>query len=315
MNINKIYYLVKPLLPRAFQIALRRRVIEMKLPRYKGIWPIDVNSATPPADWAGWPDGKRFAVVLTHDVELAKGQARCEKLMKLEQERGFVSSFNFVPERYEVSPQVRRMLTDNGYEVGVHGLNHDGKLFQTREIFSERAVHINRYLKEWGAVGFRAPAMHHNLDWLQDLDVEYDLSTFDTDPFEPQADGMGTIFPFYVEGTKGRTGYWEMPYTLVQDFTLQILMNARSIDIWKDKVDWLVEKGGMVLINIHPDYLAFDGAKPSLEEFPAELYAELLEYISAKYPGEYWQGLPKDLARYLEANRTNAGALSDQTAA
>jgi len=303
MNINKLYYLVKPLLPRAVQIGLRRRVIEMKLPRYDGIWPIDERSASPPSDWTGWPDQKRFAVVLTHDVELAKGQARCEKLLRLEQQHGFVSSFNFVPERYDVSPEVRDMLTRNGFEVGVHGLKHDGKLYQTRETFAERAVHINRYLKEWGAVGFRSPAMHHNLDWLQDLDIEYDLSTFDTDPFEPQADGMGTIFPFYVEGTKGRTGYLELPYTLVQDFTLLVLMNAKSIDIWKRKVDWLVEHGGMVLVNVHPDYMAFDGDKPSLEEFPAELYAQLLDYIRLSYAGEYWHGLPKDLTRQLMAAR------------
>jgi hypothetical protein len=235
--------------------------------------------------------------------------------MKLEADRGFVSSFNFVPERYDVSPEVRDMLTDNGFEVGVHGLKHDGKLYQTREIFTERAGHINRYLKEWGAVGFRSPAMHHNLDWLQDLDVEYDLSTFDTDPFEPQADGMGTIFPFYVEGTEGRTGYWEFPYTLVQDFTLLVLMNAQTIDIWKKKVDWLVEHGGMVLVNVHPDYMAFDGAKPSLEEFRAELYADLLDYLSSKYAGQYWHGLPKDLTRYLETNRAKGASLGSQTAA
>jgi len=47
-------------------------------------------------------------------------------------------------------------------------------------------------------VGFRAPAMHDNLEWISELNLEYDLSTFDTDPFEPQSDGVGTIFPFKV---------------------------------------------------------------------------------------------------------------------
>src|SRR5438093_9277501 len=40
--------------------------------------------------------------------------------------------------------------------------------------------------------------MLRNLDWLHDLDVQYDASTFDTDPFEPQPDGVNTIFPFWV---------------------------------------------------------------------------------------------------------------------
>jgi hypothetical protein len=40
--------------------------------------------------------------------------------------------------------------------------------------------------------------MYHDLELLHHLDIEYDASTFDTDPFEPQPDGMGTIFPFWV---------------------------------------------------------------------------------------------------------------------
>jgi hypothetical protein len=40
--------------------------------------------------------------------------------------------------------------------------------------------------------------MLRNLDWLHDLDVQYDASTFDTDPFEPQPDGRHTMFPFWM---------------------------------------------------------------------------------------------------------------------
>ena len=38
--------------------------------------------------------------------------------------------------------------------------------------------------------------MHHNLDWISELEIDYDMSTFDTDPFEPMPQGAGTIFPF-----------------------------------------------------------------------------------------------------------------------
>ena len=41
--------------------------------------------------------------------------------------------------------------------------------------------------------------MYHNLDWIHDLDIYYDASTFDTDPFEPQPDGFKTIYPFTVK--------------------------------------------------------------------------------------------------------------------
>jgi len=67
----------------------------------------------------------------------------------------------------------------------------------------ERAAKINNYIREWNAAGFRAPAMHHNLDWIRELDIEYDSSTFDTDPFEPQPDNVNCIFPFWVPRIAG----------------------------------------------------------------------------------------------------------------
>jgi hypothetical protein len=56
-------------------------------------------------------------------------------------------------------------LTRNGFEVGVHDLHHDGKLYSSRQV-SRKAQQINRYLKDWGASGFRSGFMLHNLDWL-----------------------------------------------------------------------------------------------------------------------------------------------------
>jgi hypothetical protein len=237
------FYLLKPLIPRSLQLALRRAVVRRKRTRVGRVWPIDEMAGAPPTDWPGWPQGKRFAFVLTHDVDTAGGQRKCLDLMRLEQKHGFVSSFNFVPSRYETSPEIRFLLADNGFEVGVHGLHHDGNYYRSREKFRERVVQINRYLREWNAVGFRTPCMFHNLEWIRDLDILYDASTFDTDPFEPQPDGMGTIYPFRVGGG-GRRGYIELPYTLPQDFTLFILMREADIGIWKRKLAWIAEKGG-----------------------------------------------------------------------
>ena len=257
--INASYYAVKPLLLRRLQIWLRTQVINQQRKAVADIWPILERAGEPPEDWAGWPQGKQFAFVSTHDVELDRGQQRCPTLAGLEKELGFRSSFNFVPERYQVSPQLRSYLQEEGFEVGVHGLNHDGRLFQTRAIFAERAPRIRKYLKEWGAVGFRSPSMHHNLDWIHELNLEYDLSTFDTDPFEPQPSGVETVFPFWVQGSNGNAGYMELPYTLVQDFTAFILMREKSIDVWRTKLDWIAEKGGMALVNTHPDYMSLGG--------------------------------------------------------
>jgi hypothetical protein len=198
-----------------------------------------------------------------------------------------------------VSSELRHHLTQSGFEVGVHGLCHDGKLYKTREIFEERSVRINRYLGEWESVGFRSPSMHHNLEWIHELAIEYDSSTFDTDPFEPQPDGMGTIFPFRVENHSPRKGYVELPYTLPQDFTLFVLLNQKDVTIWKQKLDWIAGNGGMALLNAHPDYMRFDGKKPGPEEYPARYYKDFLEYIKENYENEYWHALPRDVARFF----------------
>jgi hypothetical protein len=262
------------------------------------IWPILESAGRPPQGWKGWPDGKQFAFVLTHDVDTAKGHDNCLRLAELEESLGFRSSFNFVPERYEVSSQVRDELLRKGFEVGIHGLVHDGKLFSSKKIFKERAVRINKYLQEWGCSGFRSPAMHHNLEWICELNVQYDASTFDTDPFEPQSDGMGTIFPFWISANEDGDGYVELPYTLPQDHCLFVVLQEKDISIWKRKLDWVVRKGGVVLSNVHPDYMNFGDTKVGREEYPAEHYGHLLDYVKQKYGAQCWHVLPKEMAQF-----------------
>ena len=296
--INRIFYFLKPLLPRPGQIAVRRWLIRRKLPRVANVWPIDESSSRLPHGWEGWPNGKQFALVLTHDVDTQRGQERCRDLAALEADYGFRSSFNFVPERYKVSEDLRDYLTSAGFEVGVHGLLHDGKYFNSRDFFRERAQRINRYIREWGAAGYRSPSMLRNMKWFHDLDIRYDASTFDTDPFEPDPEGVGTIFPFWVESETPGKGYMELPYTLPQDFTLFILMKNTGIDIWKKKLDWIAKHGGMALLNVHPDYMAF-GGKIGLEEYPARYYSDFLQHVKSAYGDTFWPAIPREMAAFM----------------
>jgi peptidoglycan/xylan/chitin deacetylase (PgdA/CDA1 family) len=306
---NSLYYIIKPVLPRRLQLCVRRKVVQFQSKKCTDKWPIDENSAKVPDGWHGWPSGKKFALVLTHDVESSAGQERCPDLMELEEGLGFRSSFNFVPLRYAVSPALRESLAERGFEVGVHGLYHDGKYYLTRNTFAERAKKINGYLKEWNSVGYRAPAMFNKLEWFHDLDIEYDASTFDTDPFEPNAKGVGTVFPYFVRCGRTKKVFVELPYTLVQDFTLFVLMRKDNIDIWKRKLDWLASHGGVALINTHPDYMKFGRGTCGSEQYPAERYSEFLEYVNDRYRDEYWDVLPRDMARFWSAKYLGNGAV------
>jgi len=302
-TLTRLYYTAKPAIPRSLQLRLRRWRARQKRQQFRNVWPIDPGAAVPPQNWSGWPVKKRFAVVLTHDVESAKGHEKCLRLADLEASLGFKSSFNLVPERYSVSAELRQKLVELGFEIGVHGLNHDGKLFRSMDIFEQRARAINRYLEEWDAVGFRAPAMHHRFDWLLDLDIEYDASSFDSDPFEPQCDGVKTIFPFQVISQNNGKQFVELPYTLPQDHCLFIILREKNIGIWQDKVDWIAKNGGMVLVNTHPDYMNFHGGTLGEEEYPVAFHEALLNYLKKRYAGQYWHALPRDVARFFQTTQ------------
>jgi len=300
-TINLVYYLVKPIIPRKIRFRLRRILVKRILKKRACRWPIDPDSGKEPEGWQGWPGGKRFALVLTHDVETAKGLQNCLRLMEIEEALGFRASFNLVAKDYEVSEEFRRELTKRGFEIGVHGLTHKGNPFRSELYFKKQAAEINEYLKKWGSVGFRSPSMFHDLKMLHYLDIEYDASTFDTDPFEPQPDEIGTIFPVWIYSEELKKGYVELPYTLPQDHLVFLIMGEKKIDLWKRKLDWIVSKGGMALLIVHPDYMDFDGSNHS-DKYPAELYCEFLTYVKEKYTGQYWNPLPKDLARFWKEN-------------
>jgi len=299
MFLNNTFYTIKPLVPRRLQIFLRSQLVSYKRKKYSFIWPIDPNAGTPPKGWKGWPDNKKFALVLSHDVDSQKGHDKCYQLMKTEESLGFRSSFNFVPERYRVSKTLLKDISDRGFEVCVHGLKHDGKLFSSRRIFERRSIRIDQYIKEWGTDGFTTPSMLRNPEWIYELNIQHCTSTFDTDPFEPQPHGSGTIFPFVIKNKSNGKRCVEMPYTLPQDFTLFILMKELSIDIWKKKLDWISQKGGMALLKTHPDYMEFARSKPGMEEYPVEYYVELLKYIKEKHEGHYYHALPREIAQFI----------------
>jgi peptidoglycan/xylan/chitin deacetylase (PgdA/CDA1 family) len=227
---RRIYYELKPFIPRGAIDILKRMNARKPANDFPLRWPVEdryarflwhvFDNVTSLSDHRGlsykpfWPEAKDYAIVLTHDVETERGQSFIPRLAELEEGFGFRSSFNFVPERYKLDRKLIEELCERGFEIGVHGLKHDGKLFRSYGEFKKRADRINHYLRELGAVGFRAPLMHRNPEWMQELRIEYDLSFFDTDPYEPIPGGCMSIWPYFI-------GHFvELPYTLVQDCTL-----------------------------------------------------------------------------------------------
>ena len=323
--INQLYYFLKPFLTRNTRLKLRRIRAKRVIKKCAKYWPIFEASGCPPENWPGWPENKDFAFVLTHDVEGQVGLDRCRQLAKIEMEYGFRSSFNFIPEStYQVPESLLDWLCENGFEVGVHDLHHDGKLYRSYKKFKQNVACINRYIANWKAEGFRAGFMLHRLNWLHLMNIKYDASTFDIDPFEAEPDGTQTVFPFWVKrpdpeadafkkavdkvgvtetDTSSAKGYIELPYTLVQDYNLFVVLGNKTIDIWQKKLSWLVEKRAMALLDTHPDYMAMDGVTPTKHEFAVERYREFLDHVRTAYAGRYWHALPRELASWCRTFR------------
>ncbi|MCA9217453.1 MAG: hypothetical protein KDB27_30505, partial [Planctomycetales bacterium] len=116
-----------------------------------------------------WPDDSQYAFVLTHDVETAEGLKRVAAIADIEESLGFRSSWTLVPAGYRIDKGLVSDLINRGFEIAIHGYNHDGKLFASKSTFDRRATAINSAINEYSAHGFRAPMVHRNLEWLQEL--------------------------------------------------------------------------------------------------------------------------------------------------
>lgn len=307
---KRLYYELKPVLPRPLTRVLRQVYSNPRRTTFPLNWPIEdryvkfqwevmrrvlqLTEAKGISFTHFWPEGRQFALVLTHDIETAAGQSYVRSVADLEESLGFRSSFNFVPERYRLDYVLIDELHKRGFEVGVHGLKHDGKLFQSYSTFRRRAERINTYLDSLEAVGFRAPLTHRNPEWMQALNITYDLSFFDTDPYEPMPGGTMSIWPFMI----GR--FVELPYTLVQDYTLAAVLKERTPRLWIEKVDFIAQYHGMALVNTHPDYLR----EPHL----LDMYVRFLEAMRVRR--NKWLALPRDVARWWIA-RASASATAN----
>ena len=292
----RVYYRTRQLLPRAVQIWLRRRYAPVQARALFPRWPIETGlhdflefllwlvqsiAEEPVPTIAPWPDGASWALVLTHDVETAAGLNAMDAVLDLERSLDLRSSWNFVPRRnYDVTTDRVTELVAEGFEVGVHGLYHDGRDLESASVLRDRLPGIRAAADKWNAVGFRAPATQRDWELTPSLGFDYDCSYPDTDPFEPQPGGCCTWLPFF----NGEVV--ELPLTMPQDHTLFVILRQPDEQCWIDKADFLRDRGGMALIDTHPDYL--------MDEHILTAYRKLLERFA--HDDTAWKALPRDVS-------------------
>ena len=263
----RAYYLIRPLL----SVSVRKRLQEWHLRDWDRLtfphWPVDSTVDQMfeqtlilslraqgveeiPFVWF-WPDGATSCAIMTHDVETETGLRACSYLMDTADGFSMKASFQIIPEqRYTVSVDLLESIRQRGFEVAVHDLNHDGRLFRDKEEFLRRAVKINSYRERFGASGFRAAVLYRRQSWFDALDFSYDMSVPNVAHLDPQRGGCCTVMPYFV----GKI--LELPVTTTQDYTLFNILHDYSIDLWKKQIDLILEKHGLISFIVHPDYVS-----------------------------------------------------------
>jgi peptidoglycan/xylan/chitin deacetylase (PgdA/CDA1 family) len=294
---RRAYYTLRPLIPRRLQIAMRRAHSRVRMRATFPAWPVEpclhdllravlglaAEVARAPVPYlAPWPSGRTSAVVLTHDVETHVGYGCLDLMMERERRAGFRSSWNFVPERYAVEDERVRALVADGFEVGLHGLRHDGRDLESLATLQKRLPAMRSWAQRWGAVGFRSPATQRGFDLIPVLGFDYDSSYPDTDPFEPQGGGCCSYLPFFNRDTV------ELPITLPQDHTLFEILGHEDETAWVEKLRYLRGAGGMALLITHPDYMRSDVRLGAYSRFLDEAGAD----------PAMWRALPREVSAW-----------------
>jgi hypothetical protein len=227
-----------------------------------------------------WPDGCESCAVMTHDVETTAGRDLIGAVMELDESAGIKASFQIIPEeRYAISETLLGQIRSRGFEVNVHDLNHDGRLFDDRREFLDRARRINSYSREYRAIGFRSAVMYRNQDWYDAFEFEYDMSVPNVAHLDPQHGGCCTVMPYFIGNIL------ELPLTTVQDYFLFYILQNYSIDLWKRQIEMIKQQHGLISFIIHPDYIVAERSRAT--------YKTLLEYLaSLRGSGTVWFALP-----------------------
>jgi hypothetical protein len=233
-----------------------------------------------------WPNRADACVTITHDVEDLAGKEFCSELMDLDESFGFRSSFQIVPEgRYAVSQKFLNGIRARGFELCVQDLNHDGRLFDELGQFRQRAALINRFAREHDAKGFRSAVLYRNPEWFKYLDFSYDMSMPNVAHLDPQHGGCCTVTPYFIGGLV------ELPLTTVQDYMLFHYLKQRSADLWRQQIEMILTKNGLVTLLIHPDYI--------VERDSRGVYTDLLAMLNElRTVRHLWFALPGEVASW-----------------
>ena len=242
-----------------------------------------------------WPDGRKYCVVLTHDVDSRSGMANVRETAALEDSRGLKSCWNIVGDLYRIDHSLLADLISRGHEIGLHGVRHDNRIaFLGRDGIKKRLSSCLDLVRKYSIRGFRSPSLLRSEDMFAVLKehFDYDSSVPDTEKFSQisMLNGCCTVFPYSINGLV------ELPITIPQDACLLKEMGPEKVlEVWRSKIKFVKQAGGLVNICTHPDSF-FSGTAEM-----KHVYSRLLDELSSDK--DAWLALPRDAASHWRKSR------------
>ena len=262
-----------------------------------------LSRGDPDARPLSWPEGRRYAVVLTHDVDsswIFENPRWLEAFAAAEAACGMRSAWFVVPTAIagESSRRGLEWLRNAGHEIGVHGYRHDpalaGRPFdELVETFARGRALVGAFHE--GEPGYRAPWLSRSETMRRALAAAgylYDSSSpaANIQRNNPRSNnGCGTLFPFMQDGLV------ILPVTLPQDLmTAPLAMEPQDYWDWIETlIGGISQWGGLVVVSTHiqPHHSANE---PMLQG-----YTRLLGRLSADV--EAWFTLPREVAQWARS--------------
>jgi len=170
----------------------------------------------------------------------------------LEMEYGFRSLWNVVG-CSKIDYEVLDWLMENGFEIGLHGYNHDNRLiFLAEEEIRNRLDRCVELLNRYHMRSFRSPSWFRNEKLFKVLKdyFEFDYSYLDTDIICPGGNG-GCL---WTRSFSLLSGLIHIPTTIPFETPLWFRYAPEQLlEFWMPKIKWLMSCGGNIVVNTHPD--------------------------------------------------------------
>ena len=241
-----------------------------------------------------WPDGKRFALVLTHDVDSAGGLEIARGLERIEAAHGLRSAWYLVGDDWPIDHDRLGEIAAAGHELGLHDAHHDNRgPFIGAEALGARLDRCHELVDRYRMRGYRSPSMLRTDAMYEALGgrFAYDSSMPDTGLL-PAPNGCATVFPLRHGGVP------VLPLTLPPDGQLLSLGlgTEEIVERWIAKAEWVARAGGIAMILTHPE--PGFSAEPALQA----AYERFLAWVAAR--DDAWHALPREVEeRVAERDR------------